>query len=250
MAQTSVVSYYNKKAKYYDVFNIHTRRLTYIDIKSFIKIFDIFKLKPKIILDVGCGTGRLSNSLAKHGYGVVGIDISKESIKIAKMKANSKKVKFIVSDVLEYKSAAKFDCVVAGDDVIGHFITDKMALKCFIKIYKMLRGGGIFIFDSANPNSKKTYPHVKKWTAKLNGVTIRAERKSKMTNGIYLWSDHLDINDNGSKILMSVKNRIKVRAPGELDSLLRIAGFNVVGYYPAITQKGKPRIFYYVARKD
>lgn len=52
-------------------------------LKKFIGLFD--GKKPRI-LDAGCGAGYESMRLAKLGADVVGIDISEESIKIAKMK--------------------------------------------------------------------------------------------------------------------------------------------------------------------
>ena len=69
-------------------------------------IFKAIKLSgikpPARILDLPCGTGRLSIFLAEKGFNVVGIDISNEMIKQSKLKIIDSnlinKVKFIVGD--------------------------------------------------------------------------------------------------------------------------------------------------------
>ena len=53
---------------------------------AFRDLSDIFKkyVKGKKAIDFGCGTGRSTRFLKKHGFSVVGIDISEEMINIAK----------------------------------------------------------------------------------------------------------------------------------------------------------------------
>ena len=46
-----------------------------------------YKLEDKIILDLGCGTGRNSNYLAERGNSVIGIEISKTALELAKQRA-------------------------------------------------------------------------------------------------------------------------------------------------------------------
>ncbi len=65
------------------------------------------KIVPRIVLDVGCGTGTDAIYFATKGFDVTAIDISQEAIKIAREKAEKAKVKvnFIAGDFL----AVKFD---------------------------------------------------------------------------------------------------------------------------------------------
>ena len=50
---------------------------------NYLKFFDDNLTKPSRILDVGCGPGYFSLELARHGYDVVGVDISKDCIRVA-----------------------------------------------------------------------------------------------------------------------------------------------------------------------
>src|SRR5574343_435370 len=52
-----------------------------------------YKVEGKNILDLGCGTGRNANYLAEEGNSVIGIEISKTALSLAKERANDIGVK-------------------------------------------------------------------------------------------------------------------------------------------------------------
>jgi ubiquinone/menaquinone biosynthesis C-methylase UbiE len=90
------------------------------------EIFDLLKVsagKSKVLLDVGCGSGAWGIRLAKKGYDVVGVDISKALIKSARDWANAADVNFmpILGDVerLPLRTEA-FDIGFCGY-VLHHF---------------------------------------------------------------------------------------------------------------------------------
>ena len=66
------------------------------------------------ILDVGCGQGYFSRSLAAHGANVVGTDISKELIDLARKekRANSPTYHVSSADKLEFSQDGSFDLAV------------------------------------------------------------------------------------------------------------------------------------------
>lgn len=74
------------------------------------------KKKFGSVLDIGCGTGRHSILLCKMGFNVVGVDFSKEMIKLAKKNAKKQNlnIKFIVADIryLPFKGK-RFNCCLA-----------------------------------------------------------------------------------------------------------------------------------------
>ncbi len=86
------------------------RVLSYLD-----KILEDLPPKAKV-LDLGCGTG---NPIAKHiiacGFRVVGVDQSKEMLKIAK--TIIPEAEFIHSDMVEIQFAEKFAAIVAWDSI-------------------------------------------------------------------------------------------------------------------------------------
>ena len=75
---------YNILASVYDKFQE-------IDYERFIafyeEIFKRYNIEPKLILDLGCGTGNITIPMAEKGYDMIGIDLSVEMLEIAAEKA-------------------------------------------------------------------------------------------------------------------------------------------------------------------
>ena len=69
------------------------------------------------ICDIGCGSGRFVTSLAKRGAHVTGVDFAPEMLKLGAQLADKEGVadrcKFVLSDVLDWKTDEQFDLVIA-----------------------------------------------------------------------------------------------------------------------------------------
>ena len=76
------------------------------------RLYEILELNPgDRLLDVGCGPGRHSHLLAEKGIDVLGVDISKEFIKIAN--GEKSKANFLRQDVREMNFENEFDAVIS-----------------------------------------------------------------------------------------------------------------------------------------
>jgi len=108
-------------------------------------IAELKKSSKKIILDAGCGIGSYPVIGAALGHKTIGIDISVESIKIAKSVANKFGISgLIVGDVrkLPFKSNT-FDIVTSGG-VVEHFIETEEAL---IEAYRVLKNNSNLLIN-------------------------------------------------------------------------------------------------------
>lgn len=91
---------------------------------------------PARILDVGCGTGRISHELHRAGYHVVGIDPHGPSLEVARQEVPGGT--FVRGDVLTHElPQAPFDGVVAVGS-LHHFDLDRGLQR----IHDLLRPGG------------------------------------------------------------------------------------------------------------
>ncbi len=102
------------------------------------------KNKIKSLLDLGCGTGKLTITLAKMGFDVHGIDISPRLIKVAKKTAKKEKlnINFVVGDIRRLNLKKKFDCIVLSE-VLEHIKDDASLLKSTKKLLK--KNGKLFV---------------------------------------------------------------------------------------------------------
>jgi ubiquinone/menaquinone biosynthesis C-methylase UbiE len=76
------------------------------------------KISPiEVVLDLACGTGRISELLAKRGYRLTCGDISDEMLRVAQRRLTSagfEEVKFLKADIYKIEQpTTSFDCVTA-----------------------------------------------------------------------------------------------------------------------------------------
>jgi 2-polyprenyl-6-hydroxyphenyl methylase / 3-demethylubiquinone-9 3-methyltransferase len=108
-----------------------------------------FGARPCDVLDVGCGGGFLANDLATRGHRVTGIDLSPESLAIAREHDETGTVNYREGDAAAPDFApASFDCVCALD-LLEHVESPEAVVA---GAARMLRPGGIFFFHTFDRN--------------------------------------------------------------------------------------------------
>lgn len=103
------------------------------------------------ILDLGCGRGRHSITLALRGYQVTGVDLSEEAINRAKQRALQKKAEaeFLVGDMRQ-SLKMKFDAIVNLFTTFGYFIDDHENARVITNASSMLKPDGYLMIDFLN----------------------------------------------------------------------------------------------------
>ena len=113
-----------------------------------IKSHDLFNPSTQL-LDVGCGAGFLSNELAKQGLQVTGVDLSKESLKVAARHDKTKSVYYQVADAYHLPFEDQSFDVLTAMDFLEHVDRPKEVIKEFSRV---LKPNGLFIFHTFNRN--------------------------------------------------------------------------------------------------
>lgn len=98
------------------------------------------------ILEVGCGTGLLTEEIAKRDVKLYSLDISQELLKRAKERSGNKDIIFFCSSAYELGFAdASFDRVI-GMSVLHHLDMD----RAWREFYRILKKGGRVAFSEPN----------------------------------------------------------------------------------------------------
>lgn len=123
------------------------------------------------ILDLGCGPGLYTEIFAQKGHSVTGVDISKTSIDYAKNEAEEKNLNilYLNENYLELKLAEKkYDLVTLIYTDLGTLLPEERD-KLISFIYRILKKGGIFIFDVLNDKNIERKVTPKSWEVSNNG---------------------------------------------------------------------------------
>lgn len=111
------------------------------------EIFKKFNINPKLILDLGCGTGDIAYLFAKENYDMIGVDISHDMLNIAKENNSHENILYLNQDMREFELYGTVDVIYSSLDCIN-YITDKRDLKKVFKLcHNYLNPQGLFIFD-------------------------------------------------------------------------------------------------------
>lgn len=78
------------------------------------------RLKPKQILELGCGTGRVTEVLVRHAE-LTAVDLLVEMLRLARRRAPA--ANFAAADLRQFAFAGQFDLIVLADDPMAHLIS-------------------------------------------------------------------------------------------------------------------------------
>lgn len=98
-------------------------------------------VKHEMILDLGCGTGDLTNEIALSGASVLGLDASEDMIEKARKKFPG--IAFQWGDACYFKKENAFDAVFSN--AVIHWIADQDTL--IQQVYNNLKTGGRFVAE-------------------------------------------------------------------------------------------------------
>ncbi len=150
-------------------------------------------LKPPLYsqaLDLACGKGRHSLVMAENGLNVVGADLSKASIKIAK-ELEHEHLQFLVHDMREPKWKNNFDYIFNLFTSFGYFERFLDNLQTINAVHAALKPRSFFVIDFLNA-VKTIDTLVPQSTSKIDGVQFEIERsveKGTIIKRIYV-HDH------------------------------------------------------------
>lgn len=110
---------------------------------------ELLKSERNLVLDLGCGTGTLTELLYQKGYDMIGVDNSEDMLNIAmsKREKTGSGILYLCQDMRELDLYSTVGTVVCVCDSINYLLEDEDVEDAFALIRNYLYPGGIFIFD-------------------------------------------------------------------------------------------------------
>ena len=156
------------------------------------KIWDRYHINPKLIAELGCGTGTLTNYFAKQDIDVIGIDNSDQMLAMARDKSSAQglEVLYLLQDMQEFELYGTVDSIYSACDSINYILEDDGLLQTFKWVNNYLEPGGIFIFDI---NTQYKYEEI----LAQNTFAYHIEEAS------YIWENYYEKEDQINEYLVS-----------------------------------------------
>lgn len=192
------------------------------------------KNKEAEILELCCGTGRLTIPIAKDGYSICGVDYTPSMLEQAKMKAIEAElvIDFIEADIRMLDLQEKFDLIFIPFNSIHHLYRNEDLFNALGCVRNHLKAGGLFLLDCFNPNiqyiveSEKVQAVIAEYTTDDGrDVLIKQTMRYESTTQINRIEWHYFINGE----FHSIQNLdMRMFFPQELDSYLERARFDII----------------------
>ena len=108
-----------------------------------------YGVRDGLVLDLGCGTGNMTELLAKAGYDMIGADNAEEMLEIAMEKRDKSghDILYLLQDMREFELYGTMRAAVSICDSMNYILEEDDLLQVFSLVNNYLDPGGIFIFD-------------------------------------------------------------------------------------------------------
>lgn len=227
------MSGYSVFARYYDELtaNIdYVRRGEY-----FHEIIKKFKAtKENILLDLACGTGSISEVMARLGYDVIGVDNSDEMLGMAIEKKfdSGLNIQYLCQDMRKLDMFGTVDVIICALDSINHLANLNDVRKVFEGAAFFCEMNGLFIFDVNTLYKHREILANNTFTYETDNVyciwenTLNAE-----TDEVRMNLEFFEREENGLYSRSSESFSEKAYSEEAIEKLLEESGFKVLAKY-------------------
>lgn len=106
---------------------------------------------PCRVLDIGCGTGIITDAIAARGHAVVGADPSPGMLAVARTKPQGDAIRWVESDAQSLDLGETFDLIIMTGHAFQTLAADADIAAAAASIKRHLAHNGRAVFESRNP---------------------------------------------------------------------------------------------------
>lgn len=210
-----------------------------------------YGIKDGTVLELGCGTGKMTRLLRREGYDMIGVDSSAEMLELAaeasltleasltqETEISYDDILYLLQDMRELELCGSVRAAVSVCDSLNYLLKEQDLLETFRRVRQYLEPGGIFIFDM---NTLYKYREL------LGEATIAENREE----GSFIWENYFDaesgINEYDLTLFVREKDGLyrkyeethfqRAYELHTVKDLLEKAGFTIAAAYDACTRE-------------
>jgi len=191
------------------------------------------------VLEMGCGSGRLLEGIARSGHEAVGVDISVPMLRRARRRLDGAPVRLYRGDMASPLPERTFGLIILARHQLGYLRRRRQLELMLTRVRDHLAPGGTLLLDLASPETLRDDGRLRTvlqcagwdswlnaWVQKWGGVTMHGERSEFDQTDYYAvdfpHARRMCLRESACMRLFSVR---------EAARLLQSAGLRTVGSY-------------------
>ena len=191
-------------------------------------------------LDLGCGTGTMTEALSAAGFDMIGVDVSSDMLTeaLAKREESGADILYLCQDMTAFELYGTVRFIVSVCDCLNYVLEEEDLAKVFSLVENYLDPGGLFIFDM----------HTRHYYQSAIGDGVIAENREDAS---FIWENSfypsLDINEFLLTLFLQQENGLfersqeihtqKAYSLGTVVKLLQAAGLTILEIHDGYSQR-------------
>ena len=194
------------------------------------------KIEVHDLLDLACGTGRMTVELARRGYSMVGVDLSPEMLARASDAAEAAGVRddllLLCQDMCDFELYGTVEAAVCCLDSLNHLTDTKKLRRCFELLHNYIAPEGLFVFDL---NTERKFREVYGSNAYVfeceEGVVTWQNYYNEKRGVCDFLIDFFRERSDGAYERFSECQRERLWSRRTVERMVRECGFELIGVY-------------------
>jgi SAM-dependent methyltransferase len=195
------------------------------------------------VLELACGSGRLTIPIAQSGVEIVGADSSLSMLEAARAKAAAAgvTVKFFAADMRDFSLPTRYSLIILAGNSLQHLLTAEDLKQCLASSRRHLAPGGRLVFDVSNPDraqlmsdSGERKPVMRVIDSRRGEIVLEERATYDAASGIRSVVWYLSVS--GQPDFRVIDYRLRMIFPDEIEHALATIGFRVETRYGEYTR--------------
>lgn len=190
-------------------------------------------MDPRIVLEIGCGTGKFGAKFSADDFEIYGMDISQPMLQVAKARA-FRKFHIVCGDMTNFAFKRPFDFIFCVHDTVNYLLKKEEISRFFSSVKKSMHSGSIFMFDITTPynikhNFDRKVNQYRKGDLFIEWSNIYDKKEKRVYSTLEVLS-----NDGTSEIEQHIQRLYTIN---EISELLLNEGFEIIDIFGDYTYK-------------
>lgn len=145
------------------------------------RLLQEYGIADGLVLELGCGTGSMTELLASKGYDMIGVDNSEDMLELAMEKRieSGHDILYLLQNMQEFELYGTVRAVVSVCDSVNYVTDEEELTEVFRLVNNYLDPQGVFIFDF---NTEYKYQEIL-------GEQVIAEEREECS---FIWDNYYD----------------------------------------------------------